>query len=712
MITTLTTNKTVERSEQFEEKTFSFKADAKSFRIVIANLYSNPVRAILAELGQNASDAHTAIKKHNRPFEIQLPNSLDPNLIVRDFGCSMSHDFMMNEYAIAFCSSKDKTNKFSGAFGIGRLSLLALTESYICTCYLNGTKRSYSVFYNEHGIPSIVYMGEEATKEENGFEVNAPISSEHHYSFERMAQDVYRFYKVKPIIRGDEDFKFYIHEYSYQKDNTWMIFPPYKEFYAIMGGYAYKLDKYSLGSKELGNDARKILDQGGVFYFKNGDLTSAANREVLTYDTRTIKKIKEALDDMVGDLCAHAQKKFAECKNLYEIRCVYRELTSGRTLLPLDNDTLKKTIPEQYRADCTDYIGLRVLNNTENQEDKTTLYAKQLSPSQRDNSKFYCGKVYDIVCSWKRPFFINDDTKHALARVRQFMEANKQYEGAYVFDNEWIHIKGNLKKLYTHLGCDASYFIKASTLPLTQIVREKRAKSNVWKFSWGKNIYNEEDYWTTDYVDLKSGGYYVPFKRYTVEQDNYSYHASNIQSMRELISKENDNTSIVVYGANQRILDNVKKRNNWKNLIEEAKPLIKKYGEEKHFDKAGVKQKILRLINSNSDYSFFHHLAMKFKKEHFTLKMLSISPFIKFTGKLFDIIGRDYTIKPEEENHYHLYQQFFAPEQKSLDDILKDLFNEVDKYYPMLKECRGLIEHHHNYNTIFDYINEKDALSS
>ena len=55
--------------------TFRIMADKDSFLALSSKLYSDPVRAVIRELGCNAYDAHVAVGKKDVPFEVFLPTA-------------------------------------------------------------------------------------------------------------------------------------------------------------------------------------------------------------------------------------------------------------------------------------------------------------------------------------------------------------------------------------------------------------------------------------------------------------------------------------------------------------------------------------------------------------------------------------------------------------------------------------------------------------
>ena len=89
---------------------FRIKASAKAFGILSSGLYQNKVRAIIRELSCNAVDSHVAAGKSGTPFDIHLPNSLEPWFSIRDYGTGLSHEQVINIYTTYFESSKTDSN--------------------------------------------------------------------------------------------------------------------------------------------------------------------------------------------------------------------------------------------------------------------------------------------------------------------------------------------------------------------------------------------------------------------------------------------------------------------------------------------------------------------------------------------------------------------------------------------------------------------------
>ena len=89
--------KTLTRSGVQKSTECGLVVNAKAFEM-LARQYSDPIKAILQEISANASDSHIRAGISDRPFDVKLPNALDPHFRVRDYGVSMSRDTIYDVY--------------------------------------------------------------------------------------------------------------------------------------------------------------------------------------------------------------------------------------------------------------------------------------------------------------------------------------------------------------------------------------------------------------------------------------------------------------------------------------------------------------------------------------------------------------------------------------------------------------------------------------
>lgn len=188
----------VEVSGAQEVVAMSVADNGEVLKSLITTIYSQKEKTVVRELMANAFDSMIAANKGDQEIEVYLPTSLDPCLIVRDFGEGMTHDFVMRLYSSLGESTKRNTNAQTGMYGIGSKSPLSITDTFTLRCFdkpgwngdpymsygkdMNetGRIRLYTIFIDENNIPRIghtfdVMPREEDRAELGGCEVKVPI---------------------------------------------------------------------------------------------------------------------------------------------------------------------------------------------------------------------------------------------------------------------------------------------------------------------------------------------------------------------------------------------------------------------------------------------------------------------------------------------------------------------------------------------------------
>lgn len=288
---------------------FRIRNSAKAFNILSSGLYANKIKAIIRELSCNAVDSHVAAGKSDTPFDVHLPTNLEPWFAIRDYGTGLNHEQVTNIYTTYFESTKTASNEFIGALGLGSKSPFSYTDNFTVTAIQDGTKRIYSAFINDQGVPSIAKMMEEESDEANGVEVKFAVEDRYDfYKFEEEAHKVYRWFKLQPVVTGPNTFE--VKTIEYESEN---IVPGvhsaanHRSYHstAVMGNIAYPIEVPNV-EKSFG-ELRQLLDCNLVIEFGIGELDFQASREGLSYIPQTINAIRkklEALNAVLADKIA------------------------------------------------------------------------------------------------------------------------------------------------------------------------------------------------------------------------------------------------------------------------------------------------------------------------------------------------------------------------------------------------------------------------
>lgn len=321
-------NRIVTKSEEFEEEFFGISKEGTPFILDILRnkLYSDKIMAVTRELSANSWDAHVEAGVSNVPIEVSLPNRLDMNFKVRDFGKGLSPEEMKKVYIQYGSSTKRKSNDYIGQLGLGNKSPWCYGDNFLVTSFQKGHKTIYNCYIDETKVGKIAKMAEENTKEPDGLEVSVPVRQEDIEAFATRAVKLYAYFKVKPIIKGinpiptfDRGVKELV------TGDGWKIFEGNIKPVAIMGNIAYPIEYYSIHEK-LEEKEKEIIEHGIEIDFEIGELCIAASREALEYNDKTIKAIADKLKSIAKEIEKNATERIEKAKNILEARRIWATL--------------------------------------------------------------------------------------------------------------------------------------------------------------------------------------------------------------------------------------------------------------------------------------------------------------------------------------------------------------------------------------------------
>lgn len=321
----------IERVGVQTENSFTIKTSAAAFDILSSGLYTDPISAIIRELSCNAYDSHVAAGKADTPFQIHLPNKLEPFLSIRDFGTGLSDDDVLHLYTTYFESTKTESNDFIGARGLGSKSPFSYSKSYEVISRFEGIERSYHMFINEHGIPDVVKMSTRPTLSENGLEVKIGIDPSDFRQVTDKTGSTLKHFKVLPTIVGALHFEFDKLPEDTITGNNWMAYNSsfshyHTKFTVVQGNVQYKVNMNQM-SDELSNQEQQFFNHIHIVgYFEIGDLDTAANREEIRYDPQTkqvlakfVRKVIQEITDKVINECGNYDTYWEACAELDNI---------------------------------------------------------------------------------------------------------------------------------------------------------------------------------------------------------------------------------------------------------------------------------------------------------------------------------------------------------------------------------------------------------
>jgi hypothetical protein len=298
----------------------SIKDSAHIMNILRSTLYSDKVKAVLREYSTNAWDAHRDAGKEDLPIKVELPTTMDPTLIIRDYGSGLSQDDVFNIYTQYGASTKRSNDNTVGMLGIGSKSGFAYSDSFTITSFFGGRKKMYVAVLDESEKGKINLLDEGATKE-TGIEIRIAIRPEDILEFDKKAKDLFQYFKPKPEINTDipdlpkSQLSFtngVIYDREHQKyefgetRNKWV---------AVMGCIPYIVDLNqlkNLDKKQNGGVADFLFGLSGALFFKIGEVEISASRETLKYSDITKKALVTRLNELVDEYVQHTIKSITE----------------------------------------------------------------------------------------------------------------------------------------------------------------------------------------------------------------------------------------------------------------------------------------------------------------------------------------------------------------------------------------------------------------
>lgn len=285
-------------------KEFTIKASAKAFRI-LSGMYTNKIQAIVREIGCNAFDSHVEAGREDVPFDVFLPNAIEPWFTIKDTGLGLSKEQFETLYSTYFDSTKTSTNAQDGALGLGSKSPFSYTDQYNVVTVHNGIKLNYQLYLGMDGTPEFDLLSEEETDERNGVELRVPVKKDDYREFEEECYRVYQWFTVRPNIHGGSGDYHYVREYETETYGGCLLINSLGKrmydpgLYVQMGNVLYRASASEAGIED--NPDLKLLNllltkkykSAVVLKAERGDLDILPTREGISFDPRTKAKLLE-----------------------------------------------------------------------------------------------------------------------------------------------------------------------------------------------------------------------------------------------------------------------------------------------------------------------------------------------------------------------------------------------------------------------------------
>ena len=677
---------------------FRIRNSAKAFNIFSSGLYANKVRAIIRELSCNAVDSHIAAGKQDTPFDVHLPNQLEPWFAIRDYGTGLNHDQVTNIYTTYFESTKTNSNEFIGALGLGSKSPFSYTDNFTVTAVKDGVKGIYTAFINDQGVPSIALMTSEETTDPSGVEVKFSVNDRYDFSkFRDEARHVYTYFKLRPVVSGDSSFAF--RDVEYETENIIPGVHSYKDgrrSVAIMGNIAYPIE-VPQGS-DLGG-LNNLLSCGLEMHFGIGELDFQASREGLSYIPQTVEAIKNKLvavnaalsvviakeADAIGNLwdrAIHLQKKYSNSLWSTAIKKYVQD-----TKLPTFDDSRYggtkefKILIDELASKYN--ISVRGFDYSKHQKGYPNLKQSTDHVKMADGTYVYLYNWSFTVSSNLR-FIVNDTNVGAVERAKFHYRTNKPDASARVVVLDKVDKTKDmkLKAFFKAISSPPeSYVSKASDLDKKE--RAAGIAKNVTILSLqerGSGGYYREremvwrDAGKADTFDAAGTYYYLPLSGFEI-QSKYGMHDAK-QFYNDLKDCGIDGLKTTIYGVRKGDIEFIRTQKNWINIEDHIAGVL-----AKPIDNKLVMSLVLQAIDNFNNISYNFNVTSRITNAN--------SPYVAFVTKLKGFEK----IRYNEQSLKRLCQQYaknvsFNPEaqvQQYVEEV-----RQIQARYPLLQYLRSV----------------------
>lgn len=666
----------IEKSAEFEGHNFGIKETSIILDIVRNRMYSNPIKAIVQELGTNARDANVEAGRQDSPIEIKLPNTLDPSFYIRDHGIGIDPERVKTIFVNYGSSTKRKDNVQDGGFGLGAKTPFAYGDSFAVDTYIpdnNGKMihRNYIAYIDETNLGRMDLVGQEECSEKQGTKISLPVKPGDFDTFKEYVQSVYKYWTVRPKILGVKEFQWDKVE-KIAEGTKWFIVNDNANKYDQYGRYNYSygnkthsmsvlLNKipYPLTVNSLPQDIRNkysnILSCTSlVLEFDTGEIQISATREEIDYRDATIKSITKRLDDVIKETGKVISDKIKGAKTIIEAYVLYSQLKSE----------FGQFVPG------AEWRGNKIKSTTltfDHYNSPLTLYS--VNKDNYNASGVRVGRSYSSISFGGDPVIYYDDTGNQQPSIPRCATLVDKYPNRTIYIIEPKHdadpkeLKKTIDKTQNDYGINILTDIeKFSTVDLKKI-NYQTANTNKSKtvmtrvFKLDQDSWNYKKLWTKADKDLKNDSgiyvYYYGKAAYKDEEHKEIIRSTEIERIQNLLN-------ITVYAIPPKFKKRIGK--NWTffyDYLEQEKNKLAANQIEQFY----VERESLSKFNISSALQL-------------CLQKLKYKPYLEYQDKLKEI--------KKHEKELHAYDMLLDNTEKS--KVLQKKKSEINDSIVELKQ--------------------------
>lgn len=739
----------VERSGGAEESIFQIKANRKAFDILSSALYSDKIKAVVRELCVNGYDSHVANGNPDTPVEIHLPTPIDPQFYVRDFGTGLSKEDIMGRYEETidaegnpvrtfipglyqtfFDSNKAESNDFVGMLGLGSKSPLSYSSQFMVESRHGGMKRTFCVFKNEDGLPTVRLMNEDVLGDEpTGLTVTLAVRPADVDKFSQAAKKALMYFTPLPKVVGQSSWQPYSLKHTVT-GNGWKLRE--SEYYAFMTGpfvvqgfIAYPIDHNLLAEhQKLTPEAAALCSIDLDLYVNIGDVDIAPSREALSYDKRTIDNLACSLEAAAEELRKSFVDAFDACPTYWAAQQLLDKYHCGQT------DKFKNIFRQMHKAAPFTWKGKAVSNRNTVEVGDTTLYVvtASLSATKKkvrwSDSNAYNGN-YEANVDGATAVLVDTTSKGKSDVILQYLRSMPKANG---HDQHVILIRPqvacqfsqpDVDKIINRLGHPQYTMVDSLPYQPTKKVRAsgpKRDKSVMLVWSgfrkdesrWGRSHSVHRVFsrltWTHEAVDLAEGGLYIPIERFTAMKE---YKGSSFDMLDVFIAHATKlgllDDDAVIIGMNEKECARAQKEGEWVNVIDEVVSNFEMDNENNELVNKVIATRACNELNANVP-SFVPNIIERWAdlEDH-----LTTGPFKTFCTSIIDLIAAAGDVDYAAVDAIIDMARIKVDLKNPVADYIRELHGMFKKY-PMFSILNWERMNNRNFPQLIEYINSVD----
>lgn len=314
----------------------------KLFNILTDSLYTDQIGAIVRELSTNAIDAHIAAGREEIPFEIHVPDQLEPHFSVTDTGIGMSPEKARNVFCVMGLSDKDESNEMAGMFGLGSKTPFAYCDSF--TVYINyeGERTIYRAYKDTRGHPVLQELATQPTDDRNGVCIDVPVLQSDVSRFRDAILSQLRHFDPKPVLKNSGGMRFEEADENRQRYGNMTCRDPDKVDYykkritIIQGqvGYRFNVSDFitalhdgmvksaEVSSDEidqLSNFLQMLERMDTCLYYDIGQIEVPPSRETILLREHTVTSIYNSLTIIREEMIDQLREKYSKLDRVCDI---------------------------------------------------------------------------------------------------------------------------------------------------------------------------------------------------------------------------------------------------------------------------------------------------------------------------------------------------------------------------------------------------------